>query len=117
MKSVSPNLKTIGITQYREDYFYPIEGRTVLLPGQIERPLGDHFAQNVFHKLQYVKFDDRKFLEALLRSITPEDRLLAEPWILKFLDGKSIPANYDGYAMLTPKRNVYMDEFKKCYSF
>jgi len=117
MKSISPDLKTIGITQYREDYFYPVEGKTVLLPGQIEIPLGFHFAQNVFHKLQYVKFDDRKFLEALLDSLTLEDRLLAEPWILEFLDGKSIPANYDGYAMLTPKRNVQIDEFRKCYSF
>jgi hypothetical protein len=32
MKSVSPDLKTIGITQYREDYFYPNEGKIMLLP-------------------------------------------------------------------------------------
>jgi hypothetical protein len=64
-----------------------------------------------------VKFNDTSFLEKLINTITPEDRLLAEPWIKQFLEGQIIPANYEGYAMLTPKRNIHIDEFKRCFSF
>lgn len=116
-KRLYPDLKTIGVTQYREDYFYPIDGRIRLLPGQIQPPLGRHFAQNVFSKLKYLNFADRKYLENLAGKLPSEDRTVVEPWILRMLNGEDIPVNYEGYDMLVPRRNVHIDEFRKCFSF
>jgi hypothetical protein len=114
---IVPDLGAVGITQYREDYFYPDEGKIKLLDGQILPPPGMNFTQNLFHKMQFVSFNDRAFLEKLLPALTAEDRHLASPWIAKFLAGEEIPANYSSYTMITPNRNVHIDELRKCFSF
>ena len=88
-----------------------------MLPGQVLPAKGNHFVENLFYKLQYVGFNDRNFLEQLPAKLLPQDREKAEPWIKRFLNNEQLKTNYDGYEMLIPKRNVHIDDYRKCFDF
>lgn len=111
------DVKTLGVFQMSEDYFYPDNGIIRMLPAQILPKEANHFVENFFYKLQYVGFNDRKFLEQLPAQLNEQDRIKAEPWIKRFLNNEPFKTNYDGYDMLIPKRNVHINDYRKCFDF
>lgn len=111
-------VRNLGIPQYREDYFYPENGKLKFLSGQVLPPQGEHFTQNFFHIVkEFIKFDDSSFLKDVYSKLKKEDNPDSLPWIERVIENESIARNYDSYDMYVPKRNVPLDEYKKVYNF
>ena len=111
------NPKTIGVAQYREDYFVPENGIIKLLPAQVRPPDDNNFVQNKLHILQqFIGFEDASFLKENIFTKFKETKEV-KPWVEKLIEREPIQRNYDGCQTLTPNRNVPIDEYKKCYSF
>ena len=122
INAVKFDVKTVGVAQYREDYFYPKDGELKFLPGQVLPQDGDYFVQNFFNIAQeFLQFSDFEFLKNLYEKIKKGDIPNEQPptleWIEKTIEKEVIERNYDSYNMYTPKRNVHIDEYQRIYNF
>jgi hypothetical protein len=108
----------VGVTQYREDYFVPENGKIKFLPGQVHPQDDENIIQNKLHILQqFLKFDDIAFLKNKVYSnIKNADKDKVSQWLEKMIERDPIPRNYEGVNQYIPQRNVHLDEYKKCYS-
>ena len=113
------DMKTVGVPQYREDYFYPENGKLNFLPGQILPNDGEHFVQNFFNIAQeFLNFSDMNFLKKTYSDLKNEGVADEQiQWIEKSIENEKIERNYDSYNMYTPKRNVHIEEYQKIYNF
>ena len=115
------NVKSLGVPQYREDYFYPKDGTLHFLPGQVNPNDGQHFVQNFFNIAQeFLDFQDFKFLKDIHQKLKKGDLINeggAMEWIEKSIEKEPILRNYDSYDMYVPKRNVPMEEYRKVFEF
>jgi len=111
------DVKSVGVPQYREDYFFPENGILKFLPGQVNPSDGKHFVQNFFNIAQeFLNFDDFNFLKESY-SFLKKENLESEhmQWLEKSIEKETIARNYESYNMYTPKRNVAMEEYQKVY--
>ncbi len=112
------NIKKIGVAQYREDYFYPENGKLKFLSGQILPKNGEHFVQNFFNVAQeFLNFPDTTFLKELYSKLKGTDNPNCIHFIEKFIENERINRNYDTYNMYSEKRNVPIEEYRKVYDF
>jgi hypothetical protein len=113
------NTKSIGVAQYREDYFCPENGKITFLDGQVLPPNGDHFVQNFFNIAhEFLQFSDKRFLKKVYSDKVKEIKKGEElPWLERVIENDLVERNYDSYNMYLPKRNVPIEEYKKCYNF
>ena len=121
INAVKFKVESVGVTQYREDYFYPKDGQLVFLEGQVLPEEGKHFIQNFFNVAQqFLDFQDFKFLKELhqkIKEVGQEDNVDGTlEWIEKSIEKENIPRNYDSYNMYMPKRNVPIEEYQKIYN-
>jgi len=118
MSLTKVNAKNVGVAQYREDYFYPKEGKIKFLSGQVLPKDGEHFLQNFFHiAKEFTGFQDTTYLKELYSSSKKSIASEQLQWVEKAIENESIQRNYQGYEMYVDKRNVSMEEYKKVYNF
>ena len=119
LKIFNANPKSVGVQQYREDYFYPEDGTLHFLEGQVKPAEGNHYVQNFFDiATNFLGFADNVFLKGIYSkrkdSNIKSDDLI---WVEKAIENDQIPRNYESYDMYVPKRNVSIDEYKNIYKF
>lgn len=115
MKTANIKPTQLGVAQYREDYFIPVDGKIKLLPGQVKTPDDTNMVQNKLHILQqFLKFEDSKFLkEAVYPKFKADDSVRL--WIEKYIENEVIERNYEAYESFTPDRHVPFSEYQKVY--
>ena len=116
IRKASVNVESIGIPQQIEDYFYPENGKIKFLSSQILPPTQSNWIQNYFHIIQFTGFNDKNFLKSIYPKYV-EEKNNALPYIEKLIEGEVIERNYENYDFNIDKRNVSIDEYRKCYAF
>ncbi|MEE9372244.1 MAG: hypothetical protein V3V00_04250 [Saprospiraceae bacterium] len=119
MNKVNVKPASLGLTQYKEDYFYPNRGEIVILNSQLLPHVGDHFVQNFFNHInEFVGFSDKKFLHGLCTHLKKQGTdIEIVDWVEKSIENEVIERNYESYNMYLDKRNVSITEYDNIYKF
>lgn len=119
MNSINVKPSSVGLTQYREDYFYPDQGVIRLLDSQVLPKEGNYFTQNFFnHVKEFLGFSDKVFLRDLYLNLKKSDIDLATiEWVEKTIENEFIDRNYDTYNMYLEKRNISISEYNNLFKF
>lgn len=96
-----------------QDWFYPENGKIYTSPYYEQAAYGKNFLNNFFYKLQQINFEDKRFVENYFskKKLSAKDQGI----IHSYLNDVSFSIQHEGDQMITPKRNVHLDEYKKCF--
>jgi len=97
-----------------QDWFYPKDGFIYNHPHDISPDRGVNFLNNLLFKLQEIHFPDRKHVfDTLIRkNLSAKEKEKLHDYYKKH----PIEIVHEGDQMITEKRNVHIDEYKKCYT-